>query len=281
MENKITNMDYQNRTLIHITVFSILISLLFSACSPTKTVLMDGAPETDHINYVSVPDAIPQYEIRTRAGNPDEYEVLGEKYRVLSESTGYSATGIASWYGTKFHGKKTSNGEIYDMYRMTAAHKSLPIPSYVKVTNLSNEKSVIVRINDRGPFHENRIIDLSYVAAKKLAMQKAGTAKVKVEAIDPELFSEQQAKLDINQQSQKDYYLQIGAFSQLANAELIQNKLFNSEISNIRIKKEYTKNNTFFKVQIGPVRSIQNADNLNQKLSQLGYKKIQVVKESQ
>lgn len=128
-------------------------------------------------------DAVPKAEAYTKGANPSSYVVRGKKYYVHKTHHGYKERGTASWYGKQFHGKKTANAEKYDMYTMTAAHKSLPLPSYVKVTNLENKKTVVVRVNDRGPFHSNRIIDLSYAAAKKLGMDHKGTAKVEVEAI--------------------------------------------------------------------------------------------------
>lgn len=121
----------------------------------------------------------------SRYGNIDSYTVFGKKYYTINTSKGYREIGDASWYGKKFHGRLTSNREPYDMYGISAAHKTLPLPSYVKVTNLKNNKELIVRVNDRGPFHGNRIIDLSYGAAKKLDMVEDGVAKVKVEAIPP------------------------------------------------------------------------------------------------
>lgn len=131
---------------------------------------------------------IPKVESYSKYGNPKTYTVFGVKYRTLATHIGYSEIGIASWYGKKFHGKLTSSREVYDMYKITAAHKSLPIPCYAKVTNLKNNKSLIVRVNDRGPFKKGRIIDLSYAAAKKLDFVNEGTAQVLVEAIDAENF---------------------------------------------------------------------------------------------
>lgn len=128
-------------------------------------------------------DATPRFEPHSRQGNKSQYTVLGKQYRVMPSAENFTQTGEASWYGKKFHGHLTSNGEIYNMYSMSAAHKNLPLPTYVKVTNLANNKSVIVRVNDRGPFHQSRIIDLSYSAAYKLDMLKTGTATVKLEAI--------------------------------------------------------------------------------------------------
>lgn len=156
----------------------------------------DGPPPRD-IDVSNLPDAVPKVEPIRKAGNKSPYTVLGKTYLVLPSSLGYRERGIASWYGNKFHGRKTSNGEIYSMYEMTAAHKSLPIPSYVKVTNLDNGRTVVVRVNDRGPFHGSRIIDLSYAAAKKLDYSNKGTANVEVVAIDPRSYqvNSQQASL--------------------------------------------------------------------------------------
>ncbi|MEH6639268.1 MAG: septal ring lytic transglycosylase RlpA family protein [Porticoccaceae bacterium] len=155
-----------------------------SASTTSSIPGVDGAPTGD-VDVSRIPDAVPKAELVTRAGNKNPYSVFGKTYHLLPAGSAYRAEGTASWYGTKFHGRKTANGETYDMYGMTAAHKTLPIPSYVKVTNLNNQRSVIVRVNDRGPFHGDRIIDLSYAAAKKLAYAGPGTARVQVEAIDP------------------------------------------------------------------------------------------------
>ncbi|HEX3395792.1 MAG TPA: septal ring lytic transglycosylase RlpA family protein [Steroidobacteraceae bacterium] len=133
----------------------------------------------------SVPDMVPRIEPRSRNGNPPFYDVMGKRYFVLSSSVGYVERGVASWYGPGFHKVRTSTGEPYDMYAMTAAHKTLPLPAYVRVTNLQNGRSIVVRVNDRGPFVGNRIIDLSYTAASKLDMLRNGTAMVEVRSIEP------------------------------------------------------------------------------------------------
>lgn len=168
---------------------------LLTACSTSRyedkhDSIPTRLPDTSELN-----DAIARAEPHSRGGNKD-YQVRGINYSVLNSAQGFEQTGIASWYGNKFHGHLTSNGEVYDMYAMSAAHKNLPLPSYLKVTNLTNNKSVVVRVNDRGPFHEGRIIDLSYSAAYKLGMLKAGTAKVKITAItefdDTEKFGDTQ-----------------------------------------------------------------------------------------
>lgn len=144
----------------------------------------------------NVPDAVPKVEPRSRSGNRSTYTVWGKTYHVLDDPAGYSAVGRASWYGTKFQGYDTANGESYDMYKMSAAHRSLPLPSYARVTNLDNYRSVIVRINDRGPFHDDRLIDLSYAAAAKLNILKGGTGRVRVQAIDPVAWARNQDEGD-------------------------------------------------------------------------------------
>jgi rare lipoprotein A len=133
----------------------------------------------------AAPGAVPRPELKSRIGNPDSYVVFGERYRVLDTSAGFVEEGIASWYGEPFHGRRTSSGETYDMHQLTAAHKHLPLPTYALVTNLENGRRIVVRVNDRGPFHGSRIIDLSYAAAKELDMIGPGTARVEVRALDP------------------------------------------------------------------------------------------------
>jgi rare lipoprotein A len=163
-------------------LISLLISLLLSACSSDRYQQKHDSTPTRLPSQAELKDAIPRAEAYSRGGNKD-YQVFGKPYKVLANAHQFEQVGIASWYGKKFHGHLTSNGEIYDMYTMSAAHKNLPLPTYLTVTNLANNKSVIVRVNDRGPFHQSRIIDLSYSAAYKLDMLKKGTAKVKITAI--------------------------------------------------------------------------------------------------
>ncbi|TWI54239.1 rare lipoprotein A [Pseudomonas duriflava] len=151
----------------------------------------DGAPWWD-VDVSRIPDAVPMPHYGPYKNNP--YTVLGKTYFPLNESSTYRVTGTASWYGTKFHGQATANGETYDLYGMTAAHKTLPLPSYVRVTNLDNNRSVIVRVNDRGPFYSDRVIDLSFAAAKKLGYAETGTARVRVEGIDPAAWWAQQGR---------------------------------------------------------------------------------------
>ena len=163
--------------------------LLLAGCGPSKTVKqdpyqikVDGLPEERPENIGQQPQ--PKYEPLSRYGNHSPYEVNGKTYRVLDTSQGYRATGNASWYGRKFHGRKTSNGEVYDMFQFSAAHRELPLPTYLEVTNLNNDRTIIVRVNDRGPFHSERILDLSYAAAEQLDMVRAGVAPVAIRAIN-------------------------------------------------------------------------------------------------
>jgi len=162
-----------------------------SGPSDFKRPKKDGKPSWD-VDVSKIPDAVPQPHSGSYKNNP--YEVLGKTYYPLSSASGYREVGLASWYGTLFHSNPTANGEVYDLYGMTAAHKTLPLPSYVRVTNLSNGKSVILRVNDRGPFYSDRIIDLSYAAAKKLGYDESGVARVQVEGIDPKQWQAKHGK---------------------------------------------------------------------------------------
>ena len=146
----------------------------------------DHGPDAPPIDVSKIPEPVPKAEPRSRYGNKPTYSVLGRSYHVLPSAKGYVERGTASWYGSKFHGYRTSSFEPYDMFRFSAAHKTLPLPSYARVTNLDNGKSVVVRVNDRGPFHEGRVIDLSYAAAVKIGVWPKGTARVEVRAIDPD-----------------------------------------------------------------------------------------------
>jgi rare lipoprotein A len=156
----------------------------FGACTMVGSPELTSPPPPSHSAY---PDVQPRAEPASRRGNMDEYEQSGRRYRVLDSSHGYDERGIASWYGRDFHGRTTSSGEPYDMHALSAAHRTLPLPSWVRVTNLSNGRSVVLRVNDRGPFADpgRRIIDVSYAAAVRLGMVEAGTASVRVQAIEP------------------------------------------------------------------------------------------------
>ena len=186
-------LTWRVRCCMRLSLVGLVILLAACGTSPVKSrshsasvphSYYDGAPPAP-VDLDKIPEPVPKFEPIARYGNPASYSVLGQKYGLLPSRAGYVERGTASWYGTKFHGKLTSNREPYDMYSFTAAHKTLPIPTYARVTNLANQKSIVVRINDRGPFVGDRIIDLSYVAALKLGMQQQGTAQVEVATITP------------------------------------------------------------------------------------------------
>jgi rare lipoprotein A len=225
----------------------------------------DGGPATSPVDIAAIPDAVPKYEPRTRAGNAPSYHVLGRTYRVSADSSGYHQRGVASWYGNKFHGKATANGERYDMYAMTAAHKTLPIPSYVEVTNLLNGRRVVVRINDRGPFVDDRIIDLSYVAAAKLDMLTIGTAPVEVRAVGPgdTLPGPAFAK-------PATVWIQAGAFTDRGNAERLRLRLDGAAGAAVRVDRAEVNGRQFFKVRLGPVASTAEADRVARVLAGYG-----------
>lgn len=237
----------------------------------------DSAPASP-VDVSSIPDAIPKAEPRSRYGNPSSYVVNGQRYYVKQSSQGYVERGIASWYGTKFHGRRTSSGETYNMYAMTAAHKSLPLPTYAQVTNLRNGRSIVVKINDRGPFHDNRIIDLSYTAAAKLGILKQGTGLVEVRAIGP---GQQQTPapataLKLAQKS-GGLFIQVGAFSSRYNADRMAKELANTLSREIRIKQSANGDGAVFRVQVGPLLSVAQADDLSLQLTQLGIRDLHVI----
>lgn len=216
--------------------------------------IQDGAPAYS-ADVSHIPDAIPTPLPFSATGNPAYYDVDGKRYYVLKTNKGYSAEGTASWYGTKFQGKRTSSGEPYDMFAMTAASPTLPIPSFVQVTNLQNGKQVIVKVNDRGPFHEGRIMDLSYAAAKKLGVFDHGTAKVKVVAIEtgvPLQLADQSTKL----------YIQIGTFKESDNASMLAQKLTSTLKDNVFISPINRADIIFYRVLIGPFASLEQSENL-------------------
>jgi rare lipoprotein A len=224
-------------------------------------------------NLDAIPDAVPRVEPRSTRGNPLSYEVFGKRYVILPTADGYVERGVASWYGPDFHTRSTSSGEPYDMYAMTAAHKTLPIPAYARVTNLSNGRSVVVRINDRGPFVDNRIIDLSYTAAHKLGMTQAGTAFVEVQVITPGSTAE--AARGIAPPALPDpltpprHYLQAGAFGVAANATQMVERLRKAGVSNVLLREPDTAT-SLYRVRVGPIPNVAAFDSLAAQLARLG-----------
>jgi len=232
-----------------------------------------GAVPAPPTNLAAIPDAVPRAEPRTRRGNPPTYEVLGKRYTLMTTDAGYKERGVASWYGPNFHAKATSNGDAYDMYAMTAAHKTLPIPAYVRVTNLSNGRSVVVRVNDRGPFVDNRIIDLSYTAAWKLDMLRSGTAFVEVEALAPGQSTITAAAVPAPPppplSATRGWYVQAGAFAVEDNAARLVARLKDAGLADVTLRNP-GRDGTLWRVRIGPVADVTAYDQLITKLSTLG-----------
>lgn len=224
----------------------VILLLISSGCSspPRPTEIKDGPPSETRSDLAHLPDAVPKQEPRSRYGNPATYSVYGQTYRVLDSADGYSMEGNASWYGSKFHGRRTSSGEPYDMYTLTAAHKTLPIPTYARVTNLANNLATVVRINDRGPFHADRIIDLSYATAVKLGFVHLGTTRVRVEVID----------------FVQDFMLQAGAFQSLDSADRLQQTM--EQLTGVRAFVVRTSEDSLYRVRLGPVRGESEAQRL-------------------
>jgi len=218
-------------------------------------------------NYADVPDAVPRYELRSHKGNPPFYDVQGKRYFVLAKADGYVERGVASWYGPTFHGISTSMGETYDMYAMTAAHKTLPLPAYARVTNLRNGKSVVVRINDRGPFVANRIIDLSYTAAAKLDMLREGTTLVEVRALTPAAPDTLTRTAEL---PPPDLYIQAGAFADQDNAERLLARLRAAGVPGAAVLSPLASKSHLYRVRVGPVTSVAQFDALAARLSALG-----------
>ena len=233
-------------------VLSALLLMTLAACSSSP--VQDGPP-IGHVDVGHIGDAkVAPIQVPLKVS---PYTVGGVTYQPLPSASGYEETGQASWYGTKFHGRQTANGEIYDMFKMTAAHKTLPLPSYVRVTHVENGRSVVLRVNDRGPFHGNRLIDLSYVAAKKLGFADSGLAHVTVEGIDHERFSNSPSR----PMNGELLYLQLAALKNYHNAQLLRRDVF----SKIGLQAKVTKGaevEPLYRVRIGPVESPEHLDTL-------------------
>jgi rare lipoprotein A len=246
----------------------LLSAAILSACT--------GAPPRKPVDPSAVPDAVPRAEPRASRGNPPFYEVFGERYVVLPTAQGYSERGVASWYGPDFHGGATSSGERYDMYAMTAAHKTLPLPAYVRVTNLQNGRSVVVRVNDRGPFSKNRIIDLSYVAAAKLDMIRDGTALVEVVAVGPGSSPEQPAAAVPPQHL---FYAQAGAFADESNARRLAQQLAASGFEGVGVQGGGGAGGNLFRVRIGPFDSVTAYDRVVERMRAAGFDRVVLASE--
>jgi rare lipoprotein A len=255
------------------------------------------------VDVSNVKDAVPTDVTPSRYGNPSTYTVLGQNYTLLPACKGYHDRGIASWYGMQFHGGRTSDGETYDMYAMTAANKVVPIPCYVRVTNLKNGKSVVVKINDRGPFVANRLIDLSYAAASKLGMLGSGTALVDVQAVGPgdlpppaatalpamSVATAAVAAPPAASLAPAPYaavpaangapqiFLQVGAYAERANADTAAAKITAGGVNHAFVLPVSEGTRTLYKVRIGPLADVDSVDQLNTKLTGLGFNDAQIV----
>jgi len=226
----------------------------------------DGPADHIPVNLNLVPDAVPQAEPLIKSAN-QPYSAMGMSFRPDTSDKPFKATGLASWYGKQFHGRKTTSGEKYDMFAMTAAHPTLPIPSYVRVTNAANGKSVIVRINDRGPFHKHRAMDLSYAAAYKLGFVKQGSAKVNIERVWPVAGGETVATSSPDLKVEDSpKYLQLGSFNKLANAEALLKKMLDEMDERYDAKLGIINQQGNYKVRLGPFPSDDAVRNAAQSL---------------
>ena len=239
----------------------------------------DSVPSGPPPDLSKLVEPTPKNEPRSLYGNKSPYSVLGRTYSVLPSASGYVERGIASFYGNKFHGFKTSNLEDYDMYKFSAAHKTLPIPSYARVTNLENGKSVVVRINDRGPFHENRIVDLSYAAAVKIGVWPKGTGLVEVRALvpgEPDLPPPPPAPSAVAGTPKPGIFLQVGAFSDNANAERVAQQLRAANLAPVQVIDAQIGGRAVRRVRLGPISDVDRADQITTQIETMGLPRPQV-----
>jgi rare lipoprotein A len=272
------------------TLIALLMTALLSSCSHMRR--GDGPPNYD-VDVSHIKNPVPKPEPLAKYGNMPTYKVLGKRYYTMKSSNAFEQIGTASWYGTQFHEKRTSSGEPYDMLAMTAAHKTLPLPTYVEVTNLNNQRKIIVKVNDRGPFSSNRIIDLSYVAAKKLGMLGRGTAHVRIKALNPYTYASVPAK-SVGRElrrltpvvagaaktqpmnAARVVYLQAGAFANRGYAIKLKNRLASMVSYPVRIASPMA-NSKLYRVQIGPLHDNTSTNEVAEQLRSMGInaKKIQ------
>ncbi|CAM2907834.1 septal ring lytic transglycosylase RlpA family protein [Vibrio rarus] len=246
---------------LKILILGISLTLLFGCSGKDRYALSQDVPPDSPISLQHIEDATPRYEPYSLGGNKD-YTVRGKSYSVIHSPDGFKERGKASWYGKKFHGHLTSNGETYDMYSMSAAHKNLPIPSYVKVTNLDNGKTAIVRVNDRGPFHDGRIIDLSYAAATKLGVIKSGVANVEIAFI-----STQPKGNKAKQGAHPSYTIQVASLGSASNSQKLSKQLSSEYQQPSYVEQKNSINRVF----IGPIANIVEANKTLKKLQQNGH----------
>jgi len=261
-------------------------AVLLAACTPAHWPVNDESPRTTR-QPVPAPSgsrepvggetAAKAAAPAPRAGNPPFYEVFGERYFVLPSSEGYRDQGVASWYGEPFHGRRTSSGEIFDMYKLTAAHKTLPLPSLVRVTNLDNGRSVVVTVNDRGPFVKDRLIDLSYEAARQLDLVKQGTGRVRVEAVGNRsaVLTAEAAEAPVQL-----LFMQVGAFGDEVNAARLKARLESGSVNKVAIRYDDGVSPALYRVRIGPLADSAEYDALASRVASLGIANPRLVTES-
>lgn len=248
------------------SIYFVLMFLFILAVGGCVHRVQDGAPRY-HVDVSKIHSPVPHYLPKSKYGNPASYTVSGVRYRVLKSAHNYRRRGIASWYGTKFDGKLTSTRERYNLLGMTAASPELPIPCFVRVTNLENGRQIVVKVNDRGPFAPNRILDLSYVAAKKLGYSNRGTALVEVDSIDVRDPSAPRRQFASHHPRM---YLQVGAFTREENAMQLKSQLEVLTRRSIRITQEHNRFG-LYRVQIGPLGNVNESDNLQQRIQRAGF----------
>lgn len=252
------------------------IVLLLNACAS-----VDGPPADFSLQADKIKNAVPRNQPVSRYGNPPSYTVRGKTYRVMKTAKGFVQKGNASWYGTKFHGRLTSSGEPYNMYAMTAAHKTLPLPSYVEVHNLKNDRRIIVKVNDRGPFHEGRIIDLSYAAAHKLGITGTGTAPVEIRVIDTGKLALDTSDVVLPKTSHPDgkgsIHIQVAAMATESAAEKMARELRRRDFNSVRVNVAEVNHKKLYRVRIGPVPDVHLAYKILNELSGMGMKTARVV----
>jgi rare lipoprotein A len=236
----------------------------------------DSVPQGAPPDISKLVEPVPRVEPRSLYGNKSPYSVLGQTYTVLPSARGYDERGIASFYGNKFHGYKTSSLETYDMYAFTAASKTLPLPSYARVTNLQNGKSVIVRVNDRGPFHEDRVIDLSYAAAVKIGIWPKGTGLVEVRGIDPGEPASELPPPVVVTNGHPGIYLQVGAFSDADNAERVAERLRQAGLGTVQVTDAEINGQHVRRVRVGPLADVNSADQVSTRIEGMGLPRPQV-----
>jgi rare lipoprotein A len=261
---------HHSQLCVHAVAYCLTAGLMTS-CTSTRPQAPAPSPPPSAPEIERMPEPVPRAEPRSAKGNPPFYDVLGKRYFVMANSVGYVERGVASWYGPGFHTGSTSNGERYDMYALTAAHKTLPLPAYVQVTNLRNGRSVTVRVNDRGPFKDGRIIDLSYTAASKLDMLRDGTTFVEVRAITPQQPSATAAPaVTAPTAGALPLYVQAGAFATEANATKLLTQLRTQGVERGFIRQDLVNGQAFYRVRLGPVSNVRAFDDLIARLKRLG-----------